>query len=105
MSRTTVLASALLALLGVGMVTWALNAQVPKDTARPEALSDKPMLILSKQNNVEAHLEQPRIRTIGGRQFVIGKEVKDSRFVKDKFGGATVWVPLDDVAQLVEDPK
>jgi hypothetical protein len=25
--------------------------------------------------------------------------------VQGKFGGAIIWVPLDDVAQLVEDPK
>jgi hypothetical protein len=54
---------------------------------------------------VGTHLEQARIRSAGGRHFIVGKEVKDSSYVRSHFGGATVWIPLDDVKQLVELEK
>jgi hypothetical protein len=102
MSRPTVLAFGVLVLLGFGLAVLTLPAQGPKEALRPETLSDKPVLVLSKQSGVAATLEQARIRSVGGRQFVVGKEMKDSSYTKANFAGGTIWIPLDDVTQLVE---
>jgi hypothetical protein len=101
MSRSSLVAVGALALLVVAVAAWALPAQAPKEAPRPEVLSDKPVLVLTGQEG-GAHLERAQLRSLGGRHFIVGKEVKDSPYVRSRFDGATMWIPLEDVKQLVE---
>lgn len=109
MSRSTVFAFAVLVLLGIGLTALTLPAQGPKEAPRPEALSEKPVLVMSKQAGMAdgrtiphgVTLEQARIRSVGRRSFVVGKEI-DSSYYKTSFAGGIIWIPLDDVIQMVE---
>jgi hypothetical protein len=99
MSRSTLLAFGLLAMLGVGVASLATSAQQPK-VARSEALPDKAVFVQAKEQ-IAATLERPQIRKLGGRDFVVGKET-DSAYTKGRFGAGIMWIPLDNVTQLVE---
>jgi hypothetical protein len=46
-------------------------------------------------------LKDARIRNLGGRRFVVGVEVAGF-IVRPQFVGSTVWLPLDDVTQMIE---
>jgi hypothetical protein len=73
MSRKAFLASVVVALLGISLVSWAAPAPPAKDKEAPgaEVLSNNSVLVLSdKAGHV---LEQPQIRSVGGRSFVVGK--------------------------------
>ncbi len=67
----------------------------------PGRLSGKPTLIMGK-NSLGFTLEKPELRQLGGRAFVVGKEVAKSPYTRSQFPGATVWVPLEDVTEMVE---
>jgi len=99
MSRSTLLVFGLLALLGIGVASLATSAQQPK-AAQSEALSDMPVFVQAKEQ-VAATLERPQIRKLGGRDFIVGKE-RDSSYTKGRFGAGIMWIPLDNVTQLVE---
>ena len=100
MPRSTLLAVGVVAVLAVAAAAWVLPAQAPQEVPRPEVLSDKPVLVVSK--HVSAVLEQPRVRAAGGRHFVVGKEAEHSDLTRGGFAGKTLWIPIDDVTQLVE---
>ena len=65
--------------------------------------SGKPILIQA-ENDVAFTLEKPEVRQLGGRAFVVGRELQDDPydFTRQRFAGGTVWVPVDGITQLVE---
>jgi hypothetical protein len=93
----------LLVLLGIGIASLGRSAEGPKVAPQPESVSKHTVLVLAKEQ-VAATLEQAQIRQLGGRRFIVGKVVKGSPYTKDTFSGGTVWIPVDDVTQLVELP-
>lgn len=104
MSRKTLLALVVPALLGISLLAW--SAPVPpakeKEAARSQMLSNNPVLVLAS-DQVNHVLAQPEIRSVGGRSFVIGK-AKNSEYTKEPFPGRAVWIPLDKVKEMIELP-
>jgi hypothetical protein len=76
------------------------GAEAPPPAA---GLSGKPLLVLGK-DSIAYTLEKGEVRRLGGRDFIVGRVMKDPpfRITREKFSGATVWVPLDAVTELVE---
>jgi hypothetical protein len=66
----------------------------------------KSLLVLTRTANVSATLRDVRVQALGGRQFLVGTEIA-SEYHKGTFAGKQVWLPIDDVAQMVEisEPK
>lgn len=54
-----------------------------------------------------AVLRDPRVRSIGAKQFLVGVSVKSTLLKESRFEGKTVWIPLDEIGQMVEldEPK
>jgi hypothetical protein len=78
----------------------ALVAQRDKDQASAEpAITKKLLLVAAKGTG--AMLKDARVRSLGGRSFVVGLVV-ESDMVQSPFVGNTVWIPLEDVTQMVE---
>ena len=51
-------------------------------------------------------LKDARIRSIGGRSFIVGREAKDpNKISMSTFAGNVVWIPLDGVVRMVEIPN
>jgi hypothetical protein len=88
-------------LLLVGWRQFSPPAQAGADGPPVPALSGKPILILAK-DKVGFSLEKPEVRQLGGRSFVVGREMKNAPSTKEQFGGATVWLPVDAITQIVE---
>jgi hypothetical protein len=75
----------------------------PDKGARDEPVITKKLLVvLTKQGG--ATLKDARIRQLGGRSFVVGVEVEAERLkiTKPLFPGMVVWIPVDEVTQMVE---
>jgi hypothetical protein len=87
----------------VGLRLFFAPAQADAADPIATALSGKPIFIQAK-DNVAFTLEKPEIRQLGGRSFVVGREMKDSPYhlTKELFGGSLVWVPVDAITSLVE---
>lgn len=109
MTRTTFLSAALLGLLVVGGLglrgTSTAAQQSELDQARePEALVfTKPVLVMGEAGGA-CTLKMAQLRTLGDREFLVGPAM-DSSYTKNSFGEGQVWIPLEDVSQLVEiDP-
>jgi hypothetical protein len=106
MSRSTLFVALVLAVVGIGFAAWSSLAQAPKEKGTPgsEPLSSKPVFVMDGEK-VAYVLEQPRIRSAGGRSFVVGKSKAGTSLVKDQFAGNTIWIPLDKVTQMIELEK
>ncbi len=101
------------AIVSLVVGAWVLaRAQQPPerrpDPARADrprnpgpAFSGKPIIVFAK--DVGVTLEEPEIRQLETRTFVVGKEAKKwSQWTRTQFGGGTVWVPLENVTMIVE---
>lgn len=71
------------------------------DVAQADTLAKGLLVVLSREGQ-GATLKDARIRTIAGRSFVVGVEVEGPRITRGTFAGKVVWLPLDDVRQMVE---
>jgi hypothetical protein len=82
-------------------------ALLTADGARGEEINPKGLLVVLSKENFGATLKGARIRSFGGRPFVVGLEVKGPNITKPRFVGSVVWIPLNDVIQMVEveEPK
>ena len=101
--KTLLLVPALL--LFAGCADESRPATPPEEPAQvatrtQPTLSGRPTFIAGK--DVEVVLDAPEVRELGGRSFLVGREDQDAHFVQPRFGGGTVWVPLDTVTQVVE---
>jgi hypothetical protein len=94
-------AMALLLLGGVRLLSPSVEAG--DEPAAPATFSGKPILILAK-DGVGYTLVKAGLRQLGNRSFVVSQEMKDSPYhlTKERFGGGTVWVPVDSVTEIVE---
>jgi hypothetical protein len=75
------------------------------DVAQGEEIVPRGLLVVISKQNVSATLKDARIRSLGGRSFVVGVEVEGPRLTKPSLPGMVVWIPLDDVIQMVEAIK
>ena len=105
MARWAFVAAGIMSLFLVGSLHlfWPpakVDAQAP---ASAPGLSGKPVVVLAKGGDGYT-LEKAEVRQLGGRAFVVGRVMKDDPYhiTKEQFGGATVWVPVDAVTQIVE---
>ena len=65
--------------------------------------SGKPIFVQAEKD-VAFTLEKPEVRQLGGRAFVVGRELQDDPydFTPQRFVGGTVWVAVDGITQLIE---
>jgi hypothetical protein len=59
------------------------------------------LLVLTKTATPTTTLNGARVLRLGSRSFLVGTEVKCNH-TRATFLGSRVWIPIDDVAQLVE---
>jgi hypothetical protein len=81
-------------------------ALLTADAAQGKEINPKGLLVVfSKEKS--ATLKDARIRSLGGRSFVVGRAVEGPKITKPDFVGWMVWIPVDDVIQMVEveDPQ
>jgi hypothetical protein len=76
--------------------------QLTAEGGQGREINPKGLLVVLSKEKVGATLKEARIRTLGGRAFVVGVEVEGPKMTNPMFLGRTVWVPLDDVIQMVE---
>ena len=64
------------------------------------------VLVLTRVEDTAVTLRDIRSLSFGGRQFVVGTEVQ-SNYTRGRYAGKRVWIPIEDVTQMVEigDPK
>src|SRR5262245_30520799 len=104
MSRSTLGVLGVLVLFGLGGAAVALSAREPQPQPAPAAavtFQGKALFVESKMR-VAATLEKAQLRTVSGRAFIVGKEVRNSPYTQATFANGTVWIPLEDVSRLVE---
>ena len=75
------------------------------DAVQGEPILPNGLLVVISKQNVAATLKDARIRSLGGRSFVVGLEVKAPNFTKGTYVGMVVWIPVNDVIQMVEVSK
>jgi hypothetical protein len=104
MTRRLLIACGLIVLLFLGSLRLFFPpAQAGAEPPAAPVLSGKPVLLAAKEG-VSATLEKPEVRQLGGRSFVVGREMKNEphQYTKERFGGGMVWVPVDAITLLVE---
>jgi len=79
------------------------SAEAGNKPASAGPFSDKPVLVQAK-DQVAYTLVKVEVRQLGGRSFLVGREMRNSPYMitKEQWKGAMVWVPLDTVTQMVE---
>jgi hypothetical protein len=77
-------------------------ARLDADAARGEEICPKRLLVVLAKAQVGATLKGARLRTLGGRSFVVGTVVEGPNITRATFLGKVVWIPVDDVTQLIE---
>lgn len=118
MRRQALLGLAFVMVCGIGTWAWAQAQPQPgvaipiildkpiESSDKPIVISDKPIMIQGK-DDFAITLEKTVVRQLGGRQFVVGVELKTDPYLltKQRFKGATVWIPIDTVTMFAElDP-
>jgi hypothetical protein len=102
MSKRIVSCVGLAALLGfIGFAVVSASGQAP---APPALFAGKKVVVLSKSDPGGVTLEKAQVQVLGGRSFIVGQAVESEQKITRTpvFVGATHWVPVDDVSQLIE---
>ena len=87
----------------VGGHLYSPPARAVAEGKAAPALSGKPLFVQAK-DGVAYILDTAEVRELGGRKFLVGREMKNSPYglTKEQFVGATIWVPVDAITSLVE---
>jgi hypothetical protein len=104
MARSVLVAFGVIAVLFVGSQRLlSPPATASANSPAEDALAAKPIYVAAK-DHVAYTLEKVEFRKLGGRDFLVGREMKDPPYqiTRAKFPGATVWVPLDAITEMVE---
>jgi hypothetical protein len=104
MTRWVFVAVGVIALLFLGSRQRFLPpAKADPDALAPPLISAKPVVVLAR-DNISYTLEKAEVRHVDTRAFVVGRVMKDApyKITREQFAGATVWVPVDTVTQLIE---
>ena len=89
-----------------GVATVLLLAAVAPDMrgqkpAGPEKEAVVGKLVFVQGKGDAATMENVQIKQVGDHFFVVGRVVHDDAFAKNRFVGATLWLPLSDVARMI----
>ena len=76
-----------------------------EDVAHEEEVCGKSLLAVIAKDSIGATLEDARVRSVGGRSFIVGREVAGPQITTPRFVGKIVWIPITDVVQMVEVPE
>jgi RNA polymerase sigma factor (sigma-70 family) len=85
----------------IGSRPLSQPAQAAANEPTAPGLSGKPAYIGTK-DGVNVTVEKIEVRQLGGRAFLVGREVTNSKITKAQFSGGTIWVPVDAIKELVE---
>ena len=77
-----------------------VEIELQRVAASAQPFSKGPLVVLSK-SNANYTLKDADVRIIGGRSFIVGVEIK-SDITKTRFEGQVIWIPLDDVTEMIE---
>ncbi|HZL90874.1 MAG TPA: hypothetical protein VFB96_21080 [Pirellulaceae bacterium] len=111
MRSTTILGITLAAAFALWLAVSLATAQAPKGATAPTAdvTAKSPfagkVVVISFRSDPEtsATLEKFEVKQFGNQAFIVGQTVDDG--MPDNWSkGRTTWVPVDDVAHLVEFP-
>jgi len=94
-------------LLIVGAIASLAIAQPPRDDVEtPLTAYAGKILVISFRSDPEstATLEKVQLRQVAAQRFLVGKAVDDGT-PRSWNKGATTWVALEDVAQIIEFPN
>jgi hypothetical protein len=104
MARWTLVAVGVAGLLLLGglHLFWP-SARAGADAPAAAGLSGKPVVVLGK-DQIAYTLEKAEVRQLGGRAFLVGREMKDPplQITKERFAGCLIWVPVDSVTEIIE---
>jgi hypothetical protein len=79
---------------------WELTARAQMQAPGYRPFGSKIVVILTKTGGAE--LENPEIRAIGNRSFVVGQYVKESKYFRENIPDSPLWLPIDEVVQINE---
>ena len=72
------------------------------DMAREDVFPGKIVVVsLKSTDKYGATMEKVQVKSLGGKSFLVGTSVDDGQ-PGNWAKGRTIWIPLDDVAQIVE---
>jgi hypothetical protein len=78
----------------------------PRRRPQEEELPQGFLYVFAKDDVGVSLLKDARVRSIGGRSFVVGREAADpNKITKSTYAGNVVWIPLDNVVRMVEIPN
>lgn len=100
MNRKTLSALILVAVLGLSLWTLGLPAQQAANEAKAPAFAGK-VIFVQGQEAISGVFENPEIRTLGSRSFVVGKPI-ENKFTRENITGGKEWIPLEEVHRIVE---
>ncbi len=83
--------------------SFTLRADPPRAAGQTEDLFSGKILVLNERSNAAfgATLEEVHVTRLGDQTFLVGKGF-DADEGKGWYNGRTVWVPLNEVSQIVE---
>jgi hypothetical protein len=77
--------------------------QLRKAEADADVSITKGLLVVLTKHQTDATLRGAQVKTLGGRSFVVGTEVAGGpNITKARFPGRTVWIPVDEITQMIE---
>jgi hypothetical protein len=81
---------------------WELTARAQMQTPGYRPFGSKTVVLTTKSGGAE--VENPEIRAIGNRTFVVGQSAKDSKYMRHIIPDSPIWLPIDEVIQINEMP-
>jgi len=101
--KTTFLGFMAMILLGCVLAATRSDAEQEGDNQTPQSPFKGQILVISSKSNVEigAVLEDASVKRLGQHSFLVGKGADDCH-PDNWHKGRTVWVAIDDIAQIAE---
>ena len=106
MTRSMLLSFTVVAALTAATAIFVVPHESSRAADEPGAVRlDGPIFVQAEGDNAFT-LDNVEVRKVGNRTFVFGREITDSphMITRNRFGGAGIWVPIDDVKVLVDLP-
>ena len=88
------------ALFAVGILVFASHAEEPRPAARMTSEFDGKVITITLSDNGGGVFESAKLRTLGDRTFIVATAIDMGN--QDWRAGARVWMPVEDIHQLVE---
>jgi hypothetical protein len=89
-------------LVAIGLATTGPTLGADPDKAREDVFAGKIVVLsLKSTDKYGATLEKVQVKNLGGKAFLVGTGV-DTGQPGNWVVGRTVWIPLEDIVQIVE---